>query len=66
MSRSSQITFEKMAIDQFRREYKRKDYTQEELEDIKKSLEARDPDSPAKAKENELRLKALNDLIDNG
>jgi len=63
MSRGSQITFEKMAVNQFRREYKRKDYSQDELENIKEHLESNTPNSPAKAKENELRIKALNDLL---
>jgi len=52
-----------MTINQFRREYERKDYSQDELENIKEHLESHTPNSPAKAKENELRIKALNDLL---
>jgi len=52
-----------MTINQFRREYERKDYSQDELENIKEHLESHTPNSPAKAKENELRIQALDDLL---
>lgn len=65
MSRGSQITLRKLAIDQYKREYKRKDYSDEKLKKVRDHLDGYTPDSYTQAREHELRIKAINQLLDN-
>lgn len=59
------ITFKQLAIDQYKREYERRDLADEKLKKIKDHLQSYTPDSAAKARENELRVIAINEILHN-
>lgn len=61
--RGNQIAIKQFAINQFKREYKRKGFSEEELNNRREHLESYTPDSHSQAREHELRIKAIDELI---
>lgn len=63
-NRGNQIALKQFAINQYKEEYERKDYNQDKLNDIKQSLKSNNPDNSHKKKQYELRVKAINQLLE--
>lgn len=61
--RGNQIAMRQFAINQYKKEYKRRECSPSELEEIRESLDSYTPDSYHQAREHELRIQAINDLL---
>lgn len=63
--RGNQIAMKQFAVNQFKREYNRRDCTEEKLKEIRDNLDSYIPDSYHQAREHELRIQAINELLKN-
>jgi len=62
--RGNQIVIKHHWLSHFKRYYRDRDYSKEDLIEERDYRMDNDPDDPGQAKENRIRLQAINDLLD--
>jgi len=64
-NRGNQITLEYHWIEKIKRDYERRNLSNEELRNIRDNIDKNENDSTKEAREKEIRKKAINNILDN-